>query len=121
MANKNTVWQLDSVVTFSAPELRNTRAFAGSATLYSYTGRDKKVAFAAVIKFTGDQDQARNSMVSNSGGVADAILVAAGLRAFAKLGGAKPQYMDWGGPVGNPADRLQDRTNEEYALIFYKR
>lgn len=114
-------WEDSRTVVFSARATTHSRAFSGSARLVAYTGSDPKIGGAALVSFVEPEAKsAVQLMCSYSGGVAEAVLVAAGLRKTLKLAPISAAYADLGGPVGIAEDSLRDGTGV-FKIVFYRR
>jgi len=97
------------------------RAFAGFADVYRYTGEHKKLAAAALVRFgTPELRAARELMCSYSGGVAEAVSTAAGLRRLLKYAPISIWHTDLGGPVGIAAASLSD-DSEVFKIVYYRK
>lgn len=115
----NHSWEALRTVTFGAAQRLHHRSFCGTAELFTYTGDDQRAGLAAVVTFYGEPPENYvDLMCGGSGYVAEAVLFAAGLRRQYKHGGAKAWHTQWGGPIGCPADELQQRR---FVLVFYRR
>lgn len=106
-------------VTFDKKATRMTPGFTGVANIYAFTPEEPletKVRYAAVV--TGVRHEV---MCIASGDVEKAILKAANLESKAKpCRSVMEEYAHFPDPIGCPAEKLQDRINEQ-ALIFYAR
>jgi len=108
-------------VEFSAGETRYSRAFSGTAEIFRYSGGHPYIAGAALVRFNApDAAAARELMCSFSGGVSEAVLVAAGLRGSFRLAPINVQYEDLGGPVGIAEESLRDGSGV-FKIVFYRK
>jgi hypothetical protein len=97
------------------------RAFSGTAEIFRYTGGHPYIAGAALVRFNAPSpNEAVNLMCSYSGGVSEAVLVAAGLRRIFRLAPIGVHYEDLGGPVGIAEESLRDGSGV-FKIVFYRK
>lgn len=115
-------WLLFGQTDFSARPTVATPAFAGSATLYRYTGEHSRLMYGAVVVFADlSRSEQAELMTTASGIVADALLKAAGIRAQARLAGAFVIGVDLGAPIGDTGDIAGGRASGAWTLAFTAR